>query len=168
MVTRTLGALLGVLVLSVPVSAQEHQLGKQIFEKKGNCFTCHGTNATGTPLAPNLRDSVWLNVDGSLAQIIAVVKSGVAKPKQHPAPMPPMGGAKLKDAEIDAVARYILSLGKVAATSQHSPMGRCAASSGHAARTERPPHRGPAWATTVAHGAAPWPGNPRCARNRMQ
>lgn len=168
MVTRTLGALLGVLVLSLPAYAQDHELGKQIFEKKGNCSTCHGANATGTPLAPNLRDSVWLNIDGSVEQIIGLVKTGVPKPKRHPAPMPPMGGAKLKDAEIEAVARYVASLEKVASTSSSSPMGRCAASSHHLARTERRRTHAPAWATAAAHGSAPSPGNPRCGRNRMQ
>lgn len=102
--------LLSVAVLLGAASAAAAQDGKAIFMKKGNCATCHGPMAQGTPLAPNLTDSTWLNVDGTIEQITALIKSGVPKPKKHPAPMPPMGGAKLSDAEIAAVAKYVLSL----------------------------------------------------------
>ena len=166
MVIRTLAALACVLTLTLSARAQDNALGRQVFEKKGNCYTCHGQNALGTPLAPNLRDSVWLHIDGSVGQIIEIVKSGVPKPKQHPAPMPPMGGARLKDAEIEAVARYITSLTKVAATSRHSPRDRCAAIARHSARTETLPHHAPAWATNVALAPAASRGNPRCGLNR--
>lgn len=90
---------------------QQQDQGKSVFMGKGNCLTCHGANAKGTPLAPNLTDSTWLHVDGSETQIVALIRTGVAKPKQHPAPMPPMGGAKLTDAEIAAVAKYVVGLG---------------------------------------------------------
>ncbi len=168
MVIRTLGVLTCAAAFAWPASAQDSALGKQVFENKGNCFTCHGPHALGTPLAPNLRDSVWINIDGSLEQIMRLVKSGVPKPKQHPAPMPPMGGAKLKDAEIEAVARYILSLETLAVTSRRLPTDRCAATARHAARTERPRNHAPAWVTSVAHAPAASPGNPRCGRIRMQ
>jgi mono/diheme cytochrome c family protein len=84
--------------------------GKAIFAGKGICHVCHGPDAKGTPLAPNLTDAEWLNGDGSEKMLIATIKAGVASPKKHPAPMPPMGGAQLTDAEILSVARYILSL----------------------------------------------------------
>ena len=84
--------------------------GQKIFKGKGLCYACHGQDARGTPLAPNLTDSEWLNIDGSLAAIVGLVKAGVPKPVKHPAPMPPMGGAKLSKAEIDAVAAYVKSL----------------------------------------------------------
>lgn len=168
MVIRTLSALACMLVLSLPANAQDHQLGKQIFERKGNCSTCHGPDAAGTALAPSLRDTVWLNIDGSVEQMIELIKRGVPKPKRHPAPMPPMGGAQLKDAEIEAVARYIASLQTAAATNPGSAMGHCAASSRHAARTERQRNHQPAWAAAAALGSAPSPGNPHCGRNRME
>jgi mono/diheme cytochrome c family protein len=85
-------------------------LGRTIFLGKGTCSACHGTEGKGTMLAPDLTDDAWLNIDGSVAQIARVVKDGVAQPKQHPAPMPPMGGAQLTDAEIQAVAAYVKSL----------------------------------------------------------
>jgi len=85
--------------------------GQQIFAGKGNCFTCHGPQATGTPLAPNLTDSEWINItNGEWAEIQTVVRNGVPTPKQHPSPMPPMGGAQLSDQEVQAVAAYVYSV----------------------------------------------------------
>lgn len=96
------------LVFATAANAQDS--GRKVFTGKGNCFACHGGNAKGTPLAPDLTDKVWLNVDGSVEQIAAVIKTGVPKPKKYPAPMPPMGGAKLNAEEIAAVAKYVASL----------------------------------------------------------
>lgn len=93
-----------------PAPAQDPKQGEKIFTGKGLCSTCHGPAAKGTPLAPDLTDGEWLNTEPTLAGIQAIVKSGVPKPKQHPAPMPPMGGAKLSAAEIAAVAAYVHSL----------------------------------------------------------
>jgi mono/diheme cytochrome c family protein len=85
--------------------------GQQIFTGKGNCFTCHGPQATGTPLAPNLTDDEWLNIDdGSWQNIQTIVRNGVPTPEQHPSPMPPMGGAQLSDQEVQSVAAYVYSL----------------------------------------------------------
>lgn len=86
--------------------------GKAIFEGKGNCFTCHRKDGKGTPLAPDLTDNEWINFDSrpTADAVAALVKEGVAQPKQHPAPMPPMGGGSLSADEIAAVAEYVLSL----------------------------------------------------------
>ena len=85
--------------------------GQQIFAGKGNCFTCHGATATGTPLAPNLTDATWINVSaGTWDEIQGIVRNGVPTPKEHPSPMPPMGGATLSDAEIQQVAAYVYSV----------------------------------------------------------
>ena len=101
-------ALVAVFVLVGGAAAQE--TGRKVFEGKGLCHACHGRDATGTPLAPDLTDSEWLNIDGSLAAIIALVRTGVPKPLRHPAPMPPMGGARLSNTEIEAVAAYVKGL----------------------------------------------------------
>jgi mono/diheme cytochrome c family protein len=105
---------------SVPAPDGPHSLpaihrqdsGKAIFEGKGNCWTCHGKDATGTQLAPDLKDTTWIHFDGqpTLEQVEKLIKDGVAQPKSHPAPMPPMGGASLSDEEIAQVAQYVLSL----------------------------------------------------------
>jgi mono/diheme cytochrome c family protein len=84
--------------------------GRLIFGGAGNCFACHGSSATGTPLAPDLTDAQWLNIDGSYASIIPLVRNGVPHPKQYPAPMPPMGGAQLSNEQVCAVAAYVYSL----------------------------------------------------------
>lgn len=124
--SRTKGvwlAMLGVAVLALPAmtmdrgtpvgwstAAVQDTAGKRIFTGKGLCHACHGPEAKGTPLAPDLTDDKWLHGDGSLAAITKTIKEGVSAPKEHPAPMPPMGGAQLTDAEVQAVARYVHSL----------------------------------------------------------
>ena len=85
--------------------------GRRIFTGAGNCYSCHGADAHGTGLAPNLTDATWLNIDGSYAAIASLVRSGVPRPKQFPAPMPPMGGAQLDAGQVCAVAAYVYSLG---------------------------------------------------------
>lgn len=103
-------ALVASPVSDPPVAVPQDSLGKAIFTGKGLCATCHGPAGKGTPLAPDLTDSVWLHADGSLASIKKVILEGVAAPKEHPTPMPAKGGAQLTDAEVDAVARYVQSL----------------------------------------------------------
>jgi cbb3-type cytochrome c oxidase subunit III len=92
-------------------SAEDVTAGQQIFSGTGNCYTCHGADAKGTALAPNLTDAEWINIGGTFAEIQTVVKTGVATPKQHPAPMPAMGGAALSDDQVRQVAAYVWSLG---------------------------------------------------------
>jgi mono/diheme cytochrome c family protein len=116
MVTRIFGAVACVMVVSAAAHAQDNTLGKTVFEKKGNCAACHGTNASGTPMGPNLRDTVWLNVDGSVDQIRQLVRTGVMRPRQYPGMMPAMGGAKLANDEMDAVAQYVVTLRQTAAS----------------------------------------------------
>lgn len=91
---------------------QDSAAGEAIFKGKGSCFTCHGPRATGTTLAPDLTDDAWVNFEArpSQEEVETLVREGVAKPVQHPAPMPPMGGARLSDDEVSQVAAYVLSL----------------------------------------------------------
>jgi cytochrome c551/c552 len=107
------------LLLCGQVSAQQ---GRAIFEGKGNCWTCHGRDAKGSPLGPNLTDGEWLNMDGSPDSIRIVIQTGVAKPKRYPAPMPPLGGVKLRQAEVEAVAAYVFSLSRPDVTRRYPPM----------------------------------------------
>ena len=78
------------------------------------CAGCHGTNAKGTPLAPDLTDSKWIWGDGSLASITKTIREGVPAPKQHTGVMPPMGGAQLTPAQLAAVGAYVYSLSHAA------------------------------------------------------
>ena len=97
--------------LPAGVTADMVSQGQAIFTGAGNCFTCHGMDAKGTALAPNLTDAEWLNIDGTHPAIVTLVKTGVPTPKTHPAPMPAMGGATLTDDQVNQVAAYVWSLG---------------------------------------------------------
>jgi mono/diheme cytochrome c family protein len=77
------------------------------------CWTCHGANAKGQPnMGPDLTDTVWLHVDGTVAQIEALVRTGVARPKRGTVPMPPWGGPPLDSARLHAVSVYVASLSR--------------------------------------------------------
>lgn len=87
--------------------------GEALFRGKGNCFTCHKQDGTGTPLAPDLTDDEWLNFDDgrpTVEEVATLIREGVSRPVSHPAPMPPMGGARLSDTEIEQLAEYVLRL----------------------------------------------------------
>jgi glucose/arabinose dehydrogenase/mono/diheme cytochrome c family protein len=74
------------------------------------CAGCHGANATGSPLGPNLTSKKWLWSDGSYAGILKTIREGVAHPKEYRSPMPPMGGAQLTEDQSSAVAAYVWAL----------------------------------------------------------
>jgi mono/diheme cytochrome c family protein len=95
------------------ITPQQVALGDSIFHGLvggGTCSACHGQDAKGTAVAPDLTDNTWLNGDGSYQFIVNTVTNGVPQPKQHPAPMPPKGGAPLTDDQVKAVAAYEYSL----------------------------------------------------------
>jgi len=88
-------------------------LGNRIFHGEvadAPCAGCHGTDAKGSPQGPDLTSGKWLWGDGSLASIAHTITVGVPQPKQYGAPMPPMGGAQLSQAQVSAVAAYIWAL----------------------------------------------------------
>jgi glucose/arabinose dehydrogenase/mono/diheme cytochrome c family protein len=74
------------------------------------CTGCHGANATGTSIGPDLTKKKWLWSDGSFAGILKIITNGVPQPKQFRSPMPPMGGAQLSDTQASAVAAYVWAL----------------------------------------------------------
>ena len=86
--------------------------GESIFTGQGICYTCHGQDATGTQLAPDLTDDEWINIPEPVTRekIQVLVKTGVLEPVEHPAPMPAMGGAQLSEEELEAVSAYVYSL----------------------------------------------------------
>ena len=76
-------------------------------------MACHGPNGGGTQLGPNLTDDQWLHIPGpEVDALVGVITAGVAQPKEHPGPMPPMGGASLTEEQVRAIAGYIASLGQ--------------------------------------------------------
>jgi mono/diheme cytochrome c family protein len=85
-------------------------LGDRIFHGQvggATCTGCHGGDAKGTPLGPDLTDTEWLWGDGSYASIAKTITSGVPQPKKYRSPMPPMGGAQLSPEQMSALAAYI-------------------------------------------------------------
>lgn len=89
---------------------EEVALGTRIFRGEaggGTCAGCHGSNAEGSPVGPNLRSGKFLWGDGSLPSITKTIAEGVTNPKQYRGVMPPKGGAQLSPAEIKAVAAYV-------------------------------------------------------------
>lgn len=89
-------------------------LGDSIFHGQaamGLCQTCHGPGAKGMPgLGADLTDAEWLHNDGTWQGIRGTIETGVAQPKNAPAPMPPMGGSSFTPEQLDAVSAYVYSL----------------------------------------------------------
>ncbi|MEP6591524.1 MAG: cytochrome c [Gemmatimonadota bacterium] len=114
-------AVLWVLLPPARVAAQQPTdsaaarlaLGKRLFESKGLCFSCHGKDGEGM-LGPTTRLTAgksWIHTKGSLSEIAQLVKSGIESEKsQSGTAMPPRGGSRLSDAEVDLVAAYVLEL----------------------------------------------------------
>lgn len=76
------------------------------------CFSCHGADGAGGPLAPTLNDSEWLHIDGSYDAIVGIINSGVPTPQQFPAPMPPQGGASLTEEQVRELAAYVYAISR--------------------------------------------------------
>jgi glucose/arabinose dehydrogenase/mono/diheme cytochrome c family protein len=74
------------------------------------CAGCHGSDAKGTTLGPDLTANKWLWSNGSYGGIAATIAGGVAQPKQYRAPMPAMGGAQLSSDQVMAVSAYVWAL----------------------------------------------------------
>ena len=85
--------------------------GKELFDGGGICFTCH-LDGTGGPLAPDLTDDIWINVDGEYGSIVELVKTGVPKPIKHPGAMLPRAGMPLTDPQVEAVSAYVYALSR--------------------------------------------------------
>jgi mono/diheme cytochrome c family protein len=105
----------GQQAMNLPEGVTQEQVdeGRQLFSGQGGCHACHGPDATGTQLAPDLTDGEWINISGrNMDEIVELINNGVAQPQEHPSPMPPMGGASLSAEQVDAIAAYIVSLGQ--------------------------------------------------------
>lgn len=95
-------------------AAERLARGKQLFEGKGLCFSCHGKNGEGV-LAPETRlaGRPFTDTKEILSNVVTLIKAGVDS--VHSASgktMPPRGGSRLTDAEVDLVAAYVLELRK--------------------------------------------------------
>ena len=109
------GAAAATASLPVPAGATKEMvaLGDRIYHGQvggATCTGCHGADAKGTPLGPDLTGTQWLWGDGSYPAIAKIITTGVPQPKQYRSPMPPMGGAQLTSDQVSAVAAYIWAL----------------------------------------------------------
>jgi len=112
------GAVVAALPIPPGATAAQVALGDRIFHGQtggATCEGCHGSNAKGAPLAPDLTRGKWLWGDGSLAAIARTITNGVSNPKEYRSAMPPMGGAQLSHSDVEAVAAYVWALGHQAA-----------------------------------------------------
>lgn len=101
--------------LPVPPGATKDQvaLGDRIFHggvDAGTCSGCHGANAKGTSVGPDLTSGKWIWGNGSLNSIEQIISMGVPNPKVYPGVMPPKGGANLSASDVDAVAAYVWAI----------------------------------------------------------
>jgi glucose/arabinose dehydrogenase/mono/diheme cytochrome c family protein len=88
-------------------------LGNRVYHGQvggATCTGCHGADAKGTPLGPDLTANKWLWSNGSYAGIAATIAGGVAQPKRYRSPMPAMGGAQLSGDQVMAVSAYVWAL----------------------------------------------------------
>jgi len=76
------------------------------------CAVCHGSDAAGTQLGPALNDSVWIHGSGSVEEIAAIIRSGIADPEEFEIPMPVMGAGDFNDEQIRALAAYVYALSR--------------------------------------------------------
>ncbi len=102
--------------LPAPVGAKPDAmaLGSRVYQGQvggAPCAGCHGSDASGTPLGPDLTSGKWRWGDGSLSSITRTIADGVPTPKAYRSPMPPMGGAQLSPSQVSAVAAYVWALG---------------------------------------------------------
>jgi mono/diheme cytochrome c family protein len=75
----------------------------------GTCFTCHGDDARGGPIAPDMTDGQWNRGDGSFGFIRGIIVSGVL---DNDPVMPAMGGTSLSEDDQHAVAAYVYWLSR--------------------------------------------------------
>jgi mono/diheme cytochrome c family protein len=95
------------------ITPAELALGDSLFHGligATSCQACHGPDAKGGTVAPNLTDAEWLHSDGSFGAIYKQIETGVMQPKQYIGVMPPFGGAPLTPEKHRAVAAYVYSL----------------------------------------------------------
>jgi glucose/arabinose dehydrogenase len=102
--------------LPVPAGATADQvaLGDRIFHGEaanGTCSGCHGSDARGSSVGPNLTAGTWIWGDGSLKAITNTITKGVPGPRVYTGAMPPLGGAELSQSDVAAVAAYVWAVG---------------------------------------------------------
>lgn len=100
-------------VLPEGVTVAMAEEGQELFNgATGICYTCHLREGTGGPLAPDLTDDVWLNIDGAYESIVEIITTGVPQPVEHPGLMQPRAGMPLTDEQVRSLAAYVFTLSR--------------------------------------------------------
>jgi len=99
-------------ILPEGVTVDMAREGQDIFHGEGVCVTCHLRQGAGGPLAPDLTDNVWLNIDGEYESIVNIVLTGVPQPIEHPGQMLARAGTSITDDQVRAVAAYVYTLSR--------------------------------------------------------
>ena len=86
--------------------------GQDIFHGEGVCVTCHLREGVGGPLAPDLTDDIWLNIDGEYESMVNIIMTGVPVPQEHPGQMLARAGTSITDDQVRAVAAYVYTLSR--------------------------------------------------------
>src|SRR2546422_70349 len=76
----------------------------------GTCVGCHGPDAKGSPLGPDLTGRRWLWGDGSFNSIELTIAQGGPTPKEHAAATPPAGGAQRTRVQVRALTAHVYAL----------------------------------------------------------
>ncbi len=101
--------------LPVPPGFTKEQVasGDRLFHAQ-TCTGCHGADAKGTPVGPNLTSGTWLWGDGSVAALAQTITAGVPQPKQYRSAMPALGGAQLSGSDVQDLAAYLWAVSRPA------------------------------------------------------
>ncbi len=99
-----------VIAASLPAGITQEMVDEGQRQYGTVCASCHGQNGVGSPAGPQLDDGQWIHIAGEYEQIVAIINSGVASPRQFPGIMPPRGGGGFDDAQVRAIAAYVYAL----------------------------------------------------------
>jgi mono/diheme cytochrome c family protein len=93
--------------LPLGVTPKIVEMGREVFNGRGDCSDCHGSDAEGDE-GPNLTDDEWLHARGSYLSIARQIIKGVPIERSKTGiVMPPRGGSSISDADVHAVAAYV-------------------------------------------------------------
>jgi mono/diheme cytochrome c family protein len=86
--------------------------GDSLFHGKGNCFACHGADATGLPAAGSALTTGLYFVPMEWHPIDSLIAAGIPDPiTRSPIAMPPRGGkSNLSPAEMRSIAAYVWAI----------------------------------------------------------
>ena len=100
--------------VSLPAGVTSQMIfdGKEVYTGPGKCFECHGNPPWGD-LGPSLKDSVWLQVDGTYDELIELIRTGVPEvDSKTDNEMPSHGDGDLTDYQIRSVSAYVWSVSR--------------------------------------------------------